>query len=265
MKRILTALFCLAGFALAQTNTPSPEVEKRQWLQRVIDVKYADANALAKLLGNLTQGDSDPRINRAIAQKDLHAISIGTYDPSFLKLAEEIVKRYDVPQAAPSLTRPQLGVEIVAHILLAAPKGSSGNALPADLDPVAKQLRSVFGYTDIRLLDSALIRGREARRSDLIGSLSGLMEDQKHPADYRITIHKISVEPSGKANSVALEGFDFSARVPYEVRAGQFENTNINFSTDLSIPEGQKVVVGKAHVGTTDGALILVLSARVVE
>jgi hypothetical protein len=265
MKRTLIALFCLAGLATAQTAPPPASEEKPKWIQKVIDVKYADTVALAKLLGNLTQGDSDPRINRAIAQPDLHAISIGTYDPSFLKLAEEIVKRYDVPQAAPSLTRPQLGVEIVAHILLAAPKGSSGNALPADLDPVAKQLRSVFGYTDIRLLDSALIRGREARRSDLIGSLSGLMEDQKHPADYRITIRKISVEPSGKANSVALEGFDFSARVPYEVRAGQFENTNINFSTDLSIPEGQKVVVGKAHVGTTDGALILVLSARVVE
>jgi hypothetical protein len=261
MKRILTALFCLAGLVSAQTATPSPDAEKPKWLQKVIDVKYADPAALEKLLRGL-EGDNRDRVN---AQPDLHAISVGTYDPSFLKLAEEIVKRYDVPQAAPSLTRPQLGVEIVAHILLAAPKGSSGNALPADLDPVAKQLRSVFGYTDIRLLDSALIRGREARRSDLIGSLSGLMEDQKHPADYRITIHKISVEPSGKANSVALEGFDFSARVPYEVRAGQFENTNINFSTDLSIPEGQKVVVGKAHVGTTDGALILVLSARVVE
>ena len=263
MKWILTALLCLAGLASAQTAAPPPaSPDKPKWIQKVIDLNYANPEVLSKLLGNMEQGGSPDRV---IAQPDLHAISIGTYDPSFLKLAEEIIQRYDVPQAKPAPTPRQYGVEILAHILLAAPKGLSGDAVPAELEPVAKQLRSVFGYSDIRLLDSALIRGREARRSDVIGSLSGLMEDQKHPADYRITIHKLSVEPSGKANSVALEGLDFSARVPYEIRTGQFENTNINFSTDLSIPEGQKVVVGKAHVGTTDGALILVLSASVVE
>jgi hypothetical protein len=219
MKRILTALFCLAGFALAQTTAPPTEGEKRQWLQAVIDVKYADTNALAKLLGNMAQGDADPRFNRAIAQPDLHAISIGTYDPSFLKLAEEIVKRYDVPRAGPDLSHTH-GVEIVAHILLAGPKGSSGDALPADLEPVAKQLRSVFGYTDIRLLDSALIRGRENKGSEVSGTLNGLieelkMEGSKTPSIYRLRVKNIWVEQSGKGRSVLLEDFRFSTKIPY--------------------------------------------------
>jgi hypothetical protein len=261
MKRILTALFCLAGFALAQTTAPPTEGEKRQWLQEVIDVKYADTNALAKLLGNMEQGGTPDRVT---AQQDLHAISIGTYDPSFLKLAKEIIQRYDVPASA-SATSHQHGVEIVAHILLAGPKGSSGDALPADLEPVAKQLRSVFGYTDIRLLDSALILGREAKDTSVSGTLNGLAEGQRVPIRYQIQIRNISVEPGAKGNTVALERFRFAALLPYSTAPDKTEFMSLGFDTDLNLREGQKVVVGKSHIGAGNSALILVLSARVVE
>jgi hypothetical protein len=275
MKRLSIALFCLAGLISAQTATPPPEGEEHQWLQEVIDVRYADANALAKLLGNLAYGSSNGLLSRSIAtaHPDLHAISIGTHDPSFLKLAKEIVKRYDVPRAGPDLSHAH-GVEILAHILLAGPKGSSGDALPASLEPVVKQLRSVFGYTDIRLLDSALILGREARGVEVSGTLSGLidalkLEGLKTPSIYRLRVKSISVDQSAKGNSVLLEEFRFSARVPYPIGpAGtgvQYQFMDLGFDTDLNVLEGQKVVVGKTHIGETKEAMILVLSARVVE
>jgi hypothetical protein len=258
MKRILIALFCLAGIAAAQTIVPRPE--GRQWFQKVIDVKYADPGVLAKLLGDI-EGDVHDRVN---AQRDLHAVAIGTYDPSFLKLAEEIIQRYDVPASASATSR-QHGVEIVAHILLAGPKGSSGDALPAGLEPVAKQLRSVFGYTDIRLLDSALILGREAKGAEMSGTLNGLAEGQKVPIKYQIQIGRISVEPGAKGNTVALERFRFSALLPYSTVPDKTEFMSLGFDTDLNVREEQKVVVGKSHIGETKDALILVLSARVVE
>ena len=104
MKRMIAMLICCGALGLAQepaagtakTVQAGLTAEKHQWLQKVIDVKYADVNALSKLLGNLVQGDLDPRYNRVIAQPDLHAISIGTYDPAFLQMAEEMIKRYDV-------------------------------------------------------------------------------------------------------------------------------------------------------------------------
>jgi hypothetical protein len=261
MKRLLTALFCLAGLAAAQTATPPPEAEKPIWVQKVFDVRYADTVALAKLVSSIKKYTSTDQVN---PQPELHAIAIGTYDPSFLKLAGEIIQRFDLPQA--KLAAPhQYGVEIVAHILLAGPKGSSGDALPADLEPVAKQLRSVFGYTDLRLLESSLILGREAHRSDVSGTLSGLAEGQKAPVIYQIQIGKISVEPGGKGSSITLEDFRFSARLPYDTGSGKSEYMGLGFNTDLNLREGQKVVVGKSHIGTSPDALILVLSARVVE
>ncbi len=263
MKWILTALFCLTSLASGQNGTTPPETAgKPKWIQKVIDLKYADANVLAKLLGNMEQGGSPDRV---IAQGDLHAISIGTYDPSFVKLAEEIIQRYDVPPARGAVIPQQHGVEIVAHILLAAPKGSSGDALPADLAPVAKQLRSIFGYTDIRLLDSALIRGREARGSEVNGMLGALAEGVKAPTSYRMRIKSMRVEQDGNRNSVTLEGFTFSTRFQVETGQTQFQFMDVGFDTDLSIPEGQKVVVGKSRIGASNEALILVLSARVVE
>jgi hypothetical protein len=258
MKRILIALFCLAGVAAAQTT--APRTEDHEWHQKVIDVKYADPGVLAKLLGDIT-GNSHDRVN---AQRDLHAIAIGTYDPSFLTLAEVIVKRYDVPALA-SATSHQHGVEIVAHILLAGPKGSSGDALPADLEPVAKQLRSLFGYTDIRLLDSALILGRETKGAEVSGTLNGLAEGQKVPIRYVIQIRSISVEPRTEGNTVALERFKFAAILPYSTVPDKTEFMSLGFDTDLTLRGGQKVVVGKSHIGETKDALILVLSARVVD
>ena len=271
MKRLLIALFCLAGLVLAQTATPPPEsTEKPKWIQKVFDVKYADVNAVAKLIASMQQGTSSDRV---VAQQDLRAISVGTYDPSFLMLAEEIIKRYDVPKARPPASHDH-GVELIAHILLAGPKGSSGDALPADLEPVVKQLRSVFGFSDIRLLDGALVRGREARGFEVSGMLSGLIEGPKmeglsSPSTYNLRVKDISVEQGGKGKSVVLEDFRFKALVRYPVvSAGtsvQYQLTDLGFNTDLNVLEGQKVVVGKTHIGETNSALILVLSARVVE
>jgi hypothetical protein len=262
MKRILIALFCLAGVAAAQTAAPPPVTEEKpKWLQEVIDVKYADAGALAELLGSMVQGGSPDRVK---PQPNLRAISIGTYDPAFLKLAEEIVKRYDVPRER-QVSRIPHQVEVVVHILLAAPKGSSGDALPPDMEPVAKQIRSVFGYANIRLLDSALLRDLPGRGSEVSGMLSELAAGLKAPTSYRIQVKDIYVEPPENGNSILLSGFKFSAKIPYEAGMGQYQFVDVGFETDLFTAQGQKVVVGKSGIGANSQALILVLSARVVE
>jgi len=128
-----------------------------------------------------------------------------------------------------------------------------------------KQLRSVFGYTDIRLLDSSLIVGRENRSTEVSGTFGQFMEVPKIPTRYRVGIKNIWVSPSDKGNSVTLEGFRFDVVMPYEQSAGQYQSMDVGFNTELNVREGQQVVVGKSHIGTGTDALILVLSARVVD
>ncbi len=43
------------------------------------------------------------------------------------------------------------------------------------------------------------------------------------------------------------------------------EALDAGFGTDVDVREGQKVVVGKAAIGGTNSALILVITAKVLE
>lgn len=188
MKRLLAILFCAAALGAAQTEAttaPAKAAEEQpKWLQKVFDLKYADPAVLADLLSYMVRAGYPDRIK---AQPELHVISIGTYDPSFLQLAEEIVKRYDVPAQKPVAASLTPDIEVIAHILVASHKGVNGDAVPEDLSAVAKQLRSVFGYTDIKLLDSAVIRGRAGSRSELSGQFGDLIENYKQRDSLRIS------------------------------------------------------------------------------
>jgi hypothetical protein len=131
---------------------------------------------------------------------------------------------------------------------------------------VAKQLRSLFGYRDLKLMDTALIRTREGHVGDMSGSANGLSEGSKAPTDYQLWFKSAQVRAGEKGNLIELSDFHFKVRFAFETSPGsQLSFSNLGFSTDLSIADSQKVVVGKSKIGSADQALILVLSARVVD
>jgi hypothetical protein len=264
-------LICCGALGFAQepaagtektVQTGTAPAEKRQYLQRVIEVKNGEVKALGNLLTSLSPGHTI-----VVPHPDLKVISIGTYDPEFLKLAEEIVKRYDVARQSQPAAQ-EHDIEVVAYILVASPKGTAGDALPAELEGVAKQLRSLFGYRDLKLVDSALIRTREDHAGEVSGSALGLVEgaSKAGPSDYKMGFKGAEVRAGEKGNVIELSNFHFYARLVFEASPGpgSFSST-VSFETDLSIADSQKVVVGKSKIGSGDQALILVLTARVVE
>ena len=262
MKRMLAVLICAAALAAGQTSsggsTPQPAVENPKYLQSVIEVKHGDVNALARLLESL----SPPRTT-VRAHPDLNLISIGAYDPEFVKLADEIVQRYDVALKKEPLA-PVRDIELTAYILVASPQGTSGDALPAGLEGVAKQLQSVFGFRDLKLLDTALIRAHEGSRgSEMSGNVTGLVADTT-PAIYQLRFNSSAVRQAEGRTLIDLNSFRFGFKLPYETAPKQIGWMDLGFNTDLSIGESQKVVVGKSKFGSGNQALILVLSARVV-
>ncbi|HEY3441460.1 MAG TPA: hypothetical protein VGK29_11935 [Paludibaculum sp.] len=226
--------------------------EPKRFVQKVYDVKYADVKELSNVL--ITDG-LNVRFNE-------HFKTISLYGSAeTVAAAEELIKRFDTQR--PGTRSSSRNVELTCYILIAAPKGSAGEAVPTDLDPVVKQLKSAFGYNDFRLLDSTFIRAQEGNQVSSVGNAGAPNPDLPGvQGRYEFTIRRgVRISSDDKGARVRLDDFVFDLRLP----TAPEKWTNVNFRTDVDIREGQKVVIGKARGDAAAGAYILVLSARVVD
>jgi hypothetical protein len=225
----------------------------------LFDIKYANVADLGRFIhSSLVQAEA-----RVTWDEKMRVISVGSTDEALLQMAADLVKRYDVPTASGT----GRNIEIIVHMMLAAPKGESGDAVPPDLAPVVKQLKSVFGYNDFHIVDSAVVRTREgAVGAEMSGNASLAPGVPGAPnSSYQIRLGTAAVTPTEKGNMIRLDGFRFGTQSPQQMPGGNWNFTNIGFNTSLDVREGQKAVVGKSKIDGTDRALILVISARVVD
>jgi hypothetical protein len=244
MIRLFLA-FCAASALLCAQN---PE---QKMTQRIFDVKYVDVKELANACS--VQGGVSVRPNEQFR-------TISTFGP--LSVVEEIgecIKRYDTPKPAAT----SRDIEIVATMMLLSPKGTAGEAVPADLEPVVKQLKAIFGFTDFRILETAILRNREGMKGEAAGTASSPGGGQ--PSTYQILYFNSAVSRGEKGTVIRLDDVRFQMKVTLAQSGGGFQYTNVGFNTNLDIREGQKVVVGKAKIDGSDSALVLVISARAVE
>src|SRR6266436_8262421 len=137
------------------------KTEGANWPVRMFQVKYADVGRLANLFrafGATVQPDSD-----------LKAISVRA-PREVLAAIEESLQRLDVAQP------PAKNIEINAYLLTASQQGLTGN-IPPDLDPVVKQLKSIFSYHNFRLLGTLALRGRDGSGGAVNGVLPAVSAD----------------------------------------------------------------------------------------
>lgn len=242
------ALVCAIPAAAQQTPAPAAPAEPdfvthTSFRNRVFEVKHRDPNTLAVALRALGSGHRGATI---MPSRDFMTLTVRDF-PENIATIEEALRRLDVPEA------PQQNIELRIHVLVAANTEMAASPIPNDLRDVIRQLESTLNYRSYRLLSSLTQRARENSRN-LRGE--GVFEmprpdDTTSPARYGYMIETISLASStGGSPSLQLRGFSFN-----------IENTNIR--TDVSLSDGERVVVGTA--GLRDNrALVLILTARVV-
>jgi len=128
--------------------------DKRE--SRVLRLKYADPQEVFNLLFVFPV--------TARADRELKAIAV-TGTPEAVATYEEAVKRLDVPAPTPK------NIELTAYILEASPQADPAWAVPAELQSVAKQLKTVFSFQGLRLLDTLALRTREGTPASASGVL----------------------------------------------------------------------------------------------
>ena len=229
MTRMLAKLMIVALAAVcARAEDTAP---KEPAVRKLVAVKYLQPDGqLRRLLGILGVEVSD-RVGDYVAisgQKDAVAA------------AEEAIHHMDVQKRAED-------VEVTGWLLVT--KAQAGEAVPAELAGVATQLRAAFGYGNLQVLTSFVLRTRDGDGCHT----GGMTSEPGQLHNYSLRINTVNIATSERGTrEIQLTRVDFGAGDSIRIVADH-----------LDIKEGQKVVIGKTSVGS-DSPLILVLSCRVI-
>jgi hypothetical protein len=237
--------------AQPSASTKPQATPERQNVQKVFAIK-GDVNAIAQTLRIFPV---DVRPNR-----ELQVIGVSA-PAALIPTIEETIRRLDVPPEAPK------NVELTVYLLLATDNGVG--SVPPELEGVAKQLKTTFAFKGLHTIDTLVVRSRDKQSADVKG-LAKFDPDIPNPSTYSFAYRAASILPDEKGRSIRLDGLRFGARVVVKQQSEAsssvvgYNAIDAGFSTDIDVREGQKVVVGKAAVGGTNTALILVITAKIL-
>ena len=162
------------------------------------------------------------------------------------------------------------------YLLVATNQEIDDAKLPAALEPVVKQLRASLPFKNYRLAATLLNRVKNNSRLNLKWIGGPLVPSGAVSAstpsfnEFKVNNVKI-VGETGVHRLVRMEGFGFGVRIPIITTSTvasngpmapviNYESTGLN--TDISMREGDPVVVGTLNIGPSGDAIILVVSAR---
>ena len=149
--------------------------------------------------------------------------------------------------------------------------------LPATLDPVIKQLRATLPFKNYRLAATLINRVKNDGRLNLSwigGPLASSIgtTPTNTPSFSQFNVRQVKLARNSAGQQVVqMSGFNFGARIPIQVSgaiaangavAPNFNYENTGLQTDISMREGEPVIVGTLNVGPSGDAIILVVSAK---
>ena len=161
------------------------------------------------------------------------------------------------------------------YLLVATNQDVDDAKLPAALDAVVKQLRASLPFKNYRLAATLINRVKNDGRLNLkwIGGPlvpSGAVSNNT-PSFNEFRVNNVKLVRNAENQWVVrMEGFGFGVRIPVmtpsvasngpSVPIINYESTGLN--TDISMREGEAVVVGTLNIGPSGDAIILVMSAK---
>jgi hypothetical protein len=254
MSKAILVTLAMALLAAGQEKQDVKVAHPGPRVQKVFQVKHADVDSLWNAFHQIANMRVDKNLKLLVVDGS----------PEAVKAIEDALKTLDVPVPAPSIKN----VELTFHMILARP--DKNGALPQALDAVQKNLESLFGFRGFHLLETAYMRGRDGIEVSTDGAVPNPGEADSPHINYSVSVRP-SVSAGDKGNVVRLDRLRLQLRMPVvtgtdgPTKKKQFTFQGAGMNTQIDVREGQRVVVGKANVNASDGALVLVVTAKVVE
>jgi hypothetical protein len=163
------------------------------------------------------------------------------------------------------------------YLIVGTNQDVDDSRLPAALDTVIKQLRASLPFKNYRLAATLVNRVRNEGRLDLrwIGGpfavpTGSATAQTPSFSEFKIGVVKLARNAEGQP-MVIMSRFSFGARIPIVTGTNvaqsgsgfpviSYDTTGLN--TDISLREGEPVVVGTLNAGPSGDAIILVVSAK---
>jgi hypothetical protein len=165
--------------------------------------------------------------------------------------------------------------DAILHVVASSSEPGPAETLPQSLSAVSKQLRSDFGVTNLKLLNTYL--GRLANTGSLeykgISNTYVQQQDTESPSflDWRLVGMKLMQNAAGQ-NVFQFQSFRFGARVPvkttsYRDETGKvqavYNYESIGLTLDrMSVTENSATLVGTLSQPRTNGTLFLILTVK---
>jgi hypothetical protein len=242
----LAALILVALSAVAQTNNP-------EIVRKFVDLKHLSgdrAERAIKLIRSYMHPvgsiDFDPALKTAVLIGPEKVVTGG----------EALLAKFDSPNAL----RPEPQIEFRFYLVEGSADGAVSGAIPAEISSAVEQMKKNFLYKGYRLIDTILLR---AKASQANGSAEGMLptESPRVRPYYMLRYLNANVLEDGK--TVALRDFIFLLRVPLLDAKGNQTLADSKVQADLSIQEGQKLVVGKLSAEQPQNAVFVILTVDV--
>ena len=237
-KWMMLALAC-AGLAYAAEEPRA---------QKIVPVTSGDTGNIYRTIEAVMQGTS----LRITAYQNTIVLN---GPPDLVASAEQLIK--NLMSSAPR----ERNIEVSGYIILASVEAKAEPAnMPPDLDPVLKQFRSLLNYKSFRVLDTLILRGKENSGMGTTGFLT-VPGSQAGTSDFRVQ------RPTVTDDVIHLKDLMLRVIIPtgFNDNQGRPNVHEVHISTDADVKAGQKVAIGKASVDPNGDALILVVSAKVVD
>jgi hypothetical protein len=165
-------------------------------------------------------------------------------------------------------------LETQLYMILGTNQEVADSKIPSSLDPVIKQLRASLPFKNYRLAATLVNRVKNEGKLELgwIGApLTATLGGAPPTTKSSFRLRQIKLVRNNEGQSIVqVAGFAFNASIPVPVTAVAANNPappvfnyeGASLSTDISMREGEPVIVGTLNVGPSGDAIILVLSAK---
>ncbi|HXG33557.1 MAG TPA: secretin N-terminal domain-containing protein [Bryobacteraceae bacterium] len=259
---IAVSALLLAGVARPQQAVEKPATEaEKGWVTRVFEIQHHDVGTIAPVISQFGV--------RLSHSPKLRALAV-TGPPQLVESVGEAIRRLDVPSP---------NVELTAYLLVATPRAEESGSIPPELEKIAAELKKLFRYQYLGVLDTIVVRvaqGGDAKALTVTSPLMRIPGLVLPPSRLTLEAFNVMVSSRGERRVIRVQQLRLNGVVSFPSSASiadpqrsvaplSLSQENVGFHTNLDIPEGQKVIVGKANVGTAENALILVLAARVLD